>query len=63
MKILAMETSSKLCGVCLCEDEKLIDIADYMNTFDYVTFKKTITETTLAEDGTVKNMEYIQMLN
>lgn len=25
MKLLAIETSSKLCGACLCEDNKLID--------------------------------------
>ncbi len=25
MKILAIETSSKICGACLCEDDKIID--------------------------------------
>lgn len=34
------------------EDEELISVVEYMNTADYVTFKKTITEATITEEGT-----------
>ncbi len=44
------------------EDEKLIDIVDYMNSVDYVTFRKMIIEKEYLEDGTIKNTEYLQWI-
>ncbi|MBO4293092.1 MAG: tRNA (adenosine(37)-N6)-threonylcarbamoyltransferase complex dimerization subunit type 1 TsaB [Clostridia bacterium] len=31
MKILAIETSSKICGACLCEDDRVLDILEIDN--------------------------------
>lgn len=43
------------------EDEELLSVVDYMNTADYVTFRKTITEATITEETTT-DIKWLQCI-
>ncbi len=58
MKILAIETSSKLCGACLCENENIIDKLELNNGLTHSeTLMPLIKELLERNNFTVSNIE------
>lgn len=51
MKILSIETSGKLCGVCISDDEKIIDKIEQNNSLTHSECLMPLTENILNKNN------------